>query len=107
MANRSLDTILTLPDVKKGNTRLAALIREAHSLRDAEARLKDVRKEIADIVSTQGLTSDDGSLGARVGHQAAFVRWQSGRRTFNRELAIEAGITPGQIEAAMKEGEGY
>lgn len=107
MAKRSIDTILNLPDVKRQNLKLAALIREGHSLIEAEKRLKAVRKEIADIITTQGLAGEDGQLGARIGHQGAIVRWAEGRFTFDKEKAIDAGVTPQQIDASMKQGAGY
>jgi hypothetical protein len=74
-------------------------------LRQVEKRLKEVKTEIIEILQTQsGLETADGKLGCRAGDLCCTARFQTGKRSFNRELAIENGITPEQIEASFKQG---
>jgi len=105
MAKRNSDTLLELPDIRKDDPKLAALLREAHSLRDAERRLKEVRKEIGEICSNSAY-SGGGKLGFRAGPFAAIIRWQDGRKTFSRELAVEHGVPPDILDLCFKQGEG-
>lgn len=112
MAKRNDDTLYDLIDIKetspfvqKGNLR--ALIREAHSLRGVESRLKEIKSQIAQIVQEEGLVNEHGVTGVRDGQACIIVRWQEGRETFNKEKAVEAGITPAQIRAAMVKGKAF
>jgi|SRR5579859_3191133 len=108
MGKRNDDSLYSLPEAKDCSpftkAELSALIREAHSLREADKRLEEVKKRIADIIREEGLVSEEGVFGARVGNLCCIVSEMPGRKTFNRELAIEAGIMPAQIEASMKQG---
>ena len=103
MAKRSNESLYEFSETKslgdKSKTnRLNALLREAHSLRDAIERLKKVKEEIVELAQ--------GYEGLRFGKLCVCVRWQDGRRTLNRELLVENGVTPQQIELSMKQGEG-
>lgn len=126
MAKRSLDTLFELPDLEPSGPSadaafwtlstinqtsvedmvLPLLLAEAHILKQAADRLTAVKARIVELVQTEGLVSESGTLGARYQGNCAIVRYQNGRKTFNRELAVEAGVTPDQIEASMKEGKG-
>jgi|WetSurMetagenome_2_1015567.scaffolds.fasta_scaffold01696_13 hypothetical protein len=103
MGKRADDSLYELPGVDvlssaNDRTELAALLREAHSLKDAEVRLKDVKKRIVELA--QGLP------GVRDGDLCTIVRWQDGRSTLKAELLVEAGVTPEQIRAGMTKGAG-
>lgn len=108
MAKRSDEQLYNLPETSAASRgarhKLDALLREAHSLRDAEKRLKQVREEIREIIQQQDLVSEDGTLGVRHGEMCCVVRYQQGRRTLDRELLVENGVTPAQIEGSFKEG---
>jgi hypothetical protein len=110
MAKRSSDLLYTLPDVDTlaadKKNKLSALLREAHSLKEAEARLKAVRAEIVEMVQAEGLAAE-GHLGARSGNLCCVVRWQQGRKTLDRALLVDAGVTPAQLDMGTKEGQGY
>lgn len=106
MAKRSAENLLeTCTELKKlgydkrtQNT-LKTLLSEWDSLRGAEARIKAIKDEIKLIT--------EGGVSIRVGELCVVSRWNNGRKTFDATKAIEAGITPAQIEAAMKEGQGF
>lgn len=105
---RSDQTLYNLPETKAASkgarVRLDALLREAHSLRQLEKRLKEVKAEILEIIQQQDLADEDGHLGCRLGELCAVGSFNKGRRTLDRTLLIENGVTPGQIEASMKQG---
>lgn len=103
MGKRSDESLYALPDQSKGE--LAALLAEAHSLRDAESRLKEVKKRIVELVQEQGLGAD-GKLGARSGEFCTVIRWQDGRASLDRALLVEAGVTAAQLAAGTKVGQG-
>lgn len=112
MAKRSDEKLFNILEVsrapKECQPELRALVREGHSLKGLLVRLEEIKKRIAQIViDEQGLINNEGTYGVRDGPHCVIVRQQSGRRTFNRELAIENGISPAQIEASMKEGAGF
>ena len=46
-------------------------------------------------------------LGVRSGDKCAVVRWAEGRKSLSKELLIENGVSPAQIVASEKVGEGY
>jgi hypothetical protein len=108
---RSDETLMQLPETKAASKgvkhKLDTLLREAHSLRQVEKRLKEVKSEIIELLQQQDLSTDDGKLGCRAGELCCIARFQRGRASFNRELAVEAGITPEQIESSMKQGPDY
>ena len=115
---RSEESLEALPDIWKMKRmsqeldqeykELCRLIDEAVSLRNAEKRLDEIKKRIAQIVRDQGLISNDGKLwGCRSGSAAVVVREQAGRKTLSREKLIEAGVTPAQIEASYIQGANY
>ncbi len=108
---RSDETLLALPETKAASKgvkhKLDTLLREAHSLRQVEKRLKEVKTEIIELLQQQDLVTDDGKLGCRAGDLCAIARFQKGRATFSRELAVENGITPEQIEASFKQGSDF
>lgn len=105
---RSDETLMQLPETKAASKgvkhKLDTLLREAHSLRHVEKRLKEVKTEIIELLQQQDLATEDGKLGCRAGELCCMARFQKGRRSFDRELAVEAGITPEQIESSMKQG---
>ncbi len=111
MPKRSDDLLLALPETKAASKgvrhKLDTLLREAHSLRQVEKRLKEVKTEIIELLQQQDLVTDDGKLGCRAGDLCAIARFQKGRATFSRELAVENGITPEQIEASFKQGSDF
>lgn len=109
MAKRSDYKLDALPEtIEAGALRgeLDSLLREAHSLKGFEKRMKEVKARIGEIIQAEGL-SGDGVLGVRSGNLCAITSWRDGRESFNRELAVEAGVTPEQIKQSMKRGEGY
>ena len=103
MAKRSNDTLYDLPTTKDAlgaqAGELDVLLEEAHFLAGTEKRLKEVKARIIELA--QGLP------GVRHKNLCSIVRYQRGRASLNRELLIENGVTPRQIEASMREGEGY
>lgn len=111
MAKRNDEALLGLPETtsaaKAARMKLDQLLREAHSLKGVAARLTEVKKEITELIQAQGLSDGDGRLGCRHGQFCAIVRFQNGRESFDRERAVEAGVTPEQIKASMKRGEGF
>lgn len=111
MPRRSDDSLFSLPEVQMASrtarSKLNTLLREAHSLRHVERRLKDIKKEIVELLQANDLQNEQGQMGCRSGELCALARYQDGKRAISRELLIENGVTPGQIEASMKQGEGY
>jgi hypothetical protein len=110
MAKRSDDLLYTLPETSdnmlpKPRAELEALLREAHSLKNLESRLKEVKARIVELVQAEGLGAE-GRLGARDGARCCIVRWQGGRQSLSRELLIEAGVTPEQLDLGTKQGDG-
>lgn len=107
MAKRSDDKLYSIPETKdiagikkKEKAELESLLREASSLQQAVDRLADIKKRIIELA--QGFPE-----GVRVGRQCAIVSWCNGRKMLNKELLIENGVTPKQIESSYKEGDGY
>jgi hypothetical protein len=85
--------------------KLDTLLREAHSLRQVEKRLKEVKSEIIELLQSQeNLQTEDGKLGCRAGELCCMARFQSGRRSLDREMLVENGVTPAQIESSFKTG---
>ena len=101
------ESVSTIAGSDPEEMELALLLTEAHALKMAEGRLKRVKARIMQIVTDEGLVLDDGTMGVRYGGLCSVVRWQNGRETFSKELAVEAGVTPAQIAASMKRGDGY
>lgn len=110
MAKRNDEQLYLLPETKAASKaaklKLDNLLREAHSIKGFEKRLKEIKTEISEIIQAQGLAAD-GMLGVRSGDKCAIVRWQGGRKSLSKELLIENGVSPAQIEASEKQGEGY
>lgn len=108
---RSDETLYNLPETKAASkgarVRLDALLREAHSLRQVEKRLKEVKAEILELMQQQDLLDEDGRLGCRLGDLCAVGTFTKGRRSLDRVLLIENGVSPEQLEASMKEGAPY
>lgn len=108
---RSDDQLLNLPETSAASRgvrhKLDTLLREAHSLKGVEKRLKEIKTEIVDLVQQHGLVADDGTIGTRVGDLCCVVGYRAGRRSLDRELLVENGVSPAQIEMSFKEGEGY
>jgi hypothetical protein len=109
VAKRSDESLYALTEVEKAfnlkkeagiKSELTALINEAHSLRDAEARLKKVKERIIELAQGYG-------GGLRVGSNCAIVRYMSGKVNLNKEMLLNNGVTIEQINASMKEGNGY
>lgn len=112
MAKRSDEKLIDILEVsacpKICQPELRALVREGHSLRQLITRLDEIKKRIAQIViEEQGIINNAGVYGVRDGPHCVIVRQQAGKRTLNRELLIENGVSPSQIEASMKEGQGF
>ncbi len=122
MAKRSDESLYSLPEVKLPkkvpqltlissvnveSMAMAALLLEAHALRDAERRFKEVKERIREQIHEHGYADAEQHLGVRAGNACALVRWSEGRRSISRELLIENGVSPGQIEASTKQGEGF
>lgn len=107
---RSDDQLYTLPEVSdirqsRPKTEISALLREAHSLTGAAKRLKEIKDRLTEIIQEQGL-ANDGRLGVRDGPRCVIIHWQDGKRSLNRELLVEAGVTIEQLEAGLKQGAG-
>ena len=110
MAKRSDDQLYTLPETsaasKAAKFKLDALLKEAHTIRHFEKRLKEIKTEISEIIQAQGLAAD-GMLGVRSGQYCAIVRYQNGKRSLSKELLVENGVSPAVIAASEKQGDGY
>lgn len=74
------------------------LLTEAHSLREAEGRLKLIKARLTEIIREEGWD------GIRSGRFCCMPRYQAGRKTLDRTLLVENGVTPEQIEASFKVG---
>ena len=112
MPKKSDDSLMELPEtnsISKGNRmKLEALLKEIDALSLATKRLSEAKEEARNIMDTQGLNTPDGkALGVRFGEIALISRYNHGRRSLDRTLLIENGVTPKQIESSMKEGNGY
>ena len=103
MAKRSDDLLFELPETdvlgKQAATEVNLLLQEAHSLSGVAARLKEIKDRITELAQ--------GYPGVRYKNMCAIVRYQSGKRSLDRALLVENGVTPEQIEQSMKEGSGY
>lgn len=110
MAKRSDEILYALPETKAaGKTvknKLDVLLREAHSIKGFEKRLKEIKTEISDLIQEHGLSAE-GMLGVRSGDKCAIVRYAEGRKSLSKELLIENGVSPKQIADSEKVGEGY
>ena len=112
MGKRSDEKLIDILDVSQCppacQTELRALVREGHSLKQLLSRLDEVKKRIAQIViDEQGLINNRGIYGVRDGPHCVIVREQAGRQTLDRELLIENGVQPWQIDASMKTGKPF
>lgn len=122
MAKRSDEALYELPEVKLpkkvpqltlvspaglDSMPIAVLLAEAHALREAKARLEAVKEKIRERVHAEGYADSTGRMGVRVGNSCSIVRWSGGRTSISRELLVENGVTPEQIEAATKVGNGF
>jgi hypothetical protein len=116
MAGRTTDQLLDLPEIKPSKklpqlSRLAETdpaimtlpdaLAEAHTLREAEKRAKAVKARILELMQARDMA------GVRCGTICAITRFQAGRKTFDPARAIDAGVTPEQIVASMKQGADY
>lgn len=106
MAKRSDESLSQLQEVKdllsddpQQANRVTALLKESTSLRGAEKRLKEIKKELTDLLA--------GTSGTRVGNQCCIVRFQGGKSSLKVDLLVENGVTPEQIKASTMTGEGY
>lgn len=105
MGKKNDDVLLEYPDLrdldlpKYDEGRVVAWMEELVALQGAEKQIKDLKENILKAVG--------GGVEFRVGKSAWGSRWQEGRRSFMREKAIEAGITPDQIEASMTTSDGH
>lgn len=80
-------------------TEVQKLLLEAHTLREAEGRLKAVKARLSTIIREEGME------GVRHGNLCCITRYQAGRRSLDRTLLVENGVTPEQIEMSMKVGD--
>lgn len=81
---------------------LAALLAEAHTLKEAESRLRAVKEKLREEIHSAGY-----GMGVRYAGLCVITRWQTGRQSLKKELLIENGVTPAQIQASTVEGDGY
>lgn len=113
MAKRSDEKLFKFIEVSKApaicQTELRALVREGHSLKGLLDRLNEIKKRIAEIVvEEQGLfNADTGFYGVRDGPHVVIIRESAGRSTLDKELLIEAGVTPAQLAAGTKTGKPF
>ena len=112
MAKRSDEKLFNILEVaqcpRSIQPELRQLVQEGASLRAAVDRLKEIKDRIAQIVIEEyGLANDDGVYGVRDGPHCVLVRQQQGRETLSKELLIENGVTPEQISASLKRGNGF
>lgn len=105
---RSRETLESLPEIKQASplvvTELTDLLHQAHALREAEKRLKEIKLKIIELVLSNGLTNGDGLNGVRDGKIGAIITNRKGRRYLDRTALVEAGVTPNQLEAGTKTG---
>ena len=103
MAKRSDEVLYALPETTElrsaATVELNALLTEAHSLAGVESRLKQIKDRIKELAQ--------GYPGVRYGDLCAIVRFQTGKKSLDRALLVENGVTPEQLEAGTKEGAGY
>lgn len=116
MPKRSNESLEALPSVKElrnskiksefyhgaamtQQTEAEKLLYEAHTLREAEGRLKKIKARLAEIAREEGLD------GLRHGNLCCIVRYQDGRRSLDRTLLVENGVTPEQIEMSTRQGD--
>lgn len=108
MAKRSDESLYSLPETTQASRaarmRLDALLLEAKSLLGVAARLSTIKTEISALVQAEGLANDNG-YGVRNGNVCAIVSYAAPRRTLNRALLVENGVSPDVIAASMKESE--
>ena len=112
MSKRSDEKLIDILEVSECpaacQTELRALVREGASLKGMLARFEELKKRIAQIViEEQGLINSRGIYGVRDGPHCVIVREQAGRKTLDRELLIENGVQPWQIEASFKTGKPF
>jgi hypothetical protein len=104
-SNETLTSLADFAEVKKAPSRARAiqLLQYGHQLmatmRDAEQRLRETKNELAQI---QILNDAEG---LRYGDLCFMSSTISGRRSLDRTLLLENGVSPSQIEASMKQGE--
>lgn len=105
---RSRETLESLPEVKQASplavTELIDLLHQAHALRAAEKRLKEIKPRIAQLILENGLSNGNGVNGVRDGTIGAIVSNRRGKRYLDRTLLVEAGVTPNQLEAGTATG---
>lgn len=90
---------MTDPDERKKAHRTQTLLTEATGLLGAEARLKEIKDELKELLN--------GTNGTRYQNQCCIVRFQSGRKVLKPALLIENGVSADQITQSTVEGEGY
>jgi hypothetical protein len=96
MAKISDDTLLSWEELTTADE-IGYLIHEAHQLRNCESRLKQAKSRLCELAQGREI---------RVGNNCCRVLWHDGKRTLDRELLVENGVTPKQIADSMKQGEG-
>jgi hypothetical protein len=104
---RSTEPLYALPEVTAIDNRakraeVIVLLGELRALKEATKDVDEKKKRLAELLREDGLTE-----GVRFGRTCATLRYQAGRKSFDRERAIDAGITPDQIERAMREGKSF
>jgi hypothetical protein len=100
------DPLLALPEVKdivnrSSRVAILLLLQEVHKLREQARELDEKKKRLTELLREEGME------GVRNGRLCVSLRYQNGKKSFSREAAIDAGITPDQIDAAMVQGKSY
>ena len=100
----SLPTVESIRNKKERN-KVIDLLEEGNLIKasiDRESqRLDEIKDELLLIQEELELP------GFRNGRNCFAATWRDGKRSLNKELLIENGVTPEQIQAGYKQGEGY
>lgn len=90
---------------KASQLRAANLLIELELVTGMESEAKIRGDEIKNLL--EHIQQEEDVKGFRAGNLCFFSREVAGRRTLDRFLLIENGVTPDIIEASMKTGAGY
>lgn len=107
---RSAETLSTLPDysqIKKapGRAKVIQLLQEGHQLKkvmsEADERLKEIKSELSQIQIVNDLP------GLRYDRFCFMAVEREGKNSLSKELLIDNGVSPEQINASFKRGASY
>jgi len=103
---RSRETLESIPSVSSASaldtTELKNLLHQAHALREAEKKLKEIKLKLIELVLSNGLSNGSGLNGVRDGSLGVIITNRRGRHYLDRTALIEAGVTPNQLDAGTK-----